>query len=165
MLILMIFALIDFAAEEGFERYQIIIDKHPFGEEPPSIETLPVPSNQSFARHLRLSMLFEGSDNDLRAGFVDSSQKENYILRIGEVEDGLELVSINLLSAEAMLREGSEVVLFKLESAQSSSSVESSTSSRHSSYAERRRALLKKINPQFMIAMFPYVLSVATQLI
>jgi hypothetical protein len=76
ILILLTCVLSGFAVEEGFKRYQIIIDKHPFGEEPAEAVVVQIPFNQSFARHLRLTMIFEGPDGDVRAGFIDSEKKE-----------------------------------------------------------------------------------------
>jgi len=148
ILILFATALSGLAAEEGFKRYQIIIDKHPFGEEPPEAETVQISLNQSFARNLRLSMLFEGSSGDLRAGIIDTKEKKNYILSIGEIEDGLELIEADLTASEAMLRKGSEVALFKLES----DTPEPLTKKQQSSYAQRKRARLaaakKKAEPK-----------------
>ena len=136
ILIFLAAVLSGLAAEEGFKRYQIIIDKHPFGEEPPEAETVQISLNQSFARNLRLSMLFEGSGGELRAGIIDTKEKKNYILSIGEVEDGLELIEADLTASEAMLRKGSEVALFKLES----DTPEPLTKKQQSSYAQRKRA-------------------------
>lgn len=136
------------AAEEGFERYQVIIDQHPFGEEPAEAETVQISLSQSFAKNLRLSMLFEGPDGDVRAGIVDTVQKKSYILGIGEIENGLELVEADLTASEAMLRKGNEMALFKMESDKPEPIPKSQQTSRRSSYAQRRRSLLKKIDDQ-----------------
>ena len=146
ILILLTFALSSMAIEEGFERYQIIIDKHPFGEEPPEAETVQISLDKSFARHLRLSMLFEGPDGDVRAGIIDTKEKKNYILSIGEIEGGLELIEADLSASEAMLRRGSEVALFKLESDTPEPLSKSQQASRRSSYAGRRSARLAAAN-------------------
>lgn len=147
ILILLSYALSGMAIEDGFARYQIIIDKRPFGEEPPEAETVQISLNQSFARNLRLSMLFEGPNGDLRAGIIDASRKKNYILSIGEIQDGLELLEADLSASEAMLRKGNEVALFKLESGAPEPLSKSQQASRQTSYAERRRALLQKTAP------------------
>ncbi len=140
ILILLCSALSGMAAEKGFERYQIIIDKHPFGEEPPEAEPVQIPLSQSFARHLRLSMLFEGPDGDLRAGVVDSDKKKNYYLRIGEIVEGLELIEVDLSAEEAMLRKGNEVALFKLESDAPEPLSKKQQAARRMSYSERLKA-------------------------
>lgn len=131
--------------DEGFTRYQLILDKQPFGQDPPEADIVQVPASQSFARNLRLSMLFEGPDGTTRAGIVDNASKKSYILRVGEPQDGLEMVEADINTAEAMLKKGNEVALFKLESGSGEPISRSEQSSRQSSYAERRRALLQKI--------------------
>ena len=150
ILILLSTALSAIATEEGFNRYQIIIDKHPFGEEPPEAEPIQISLDKSFARHLRLTML-EGSGDNVRAGIIDSKEKKNYLLRIGEIQGGLELIEADLSGSEAMLRKGSEVALFKLESDKPEPLSKKQQASRRSSYAERRSARLaatKKAAPQ-----------------
>jgi len=131
-------ALSCMAVDEGFKRYQIIIDKHPFGEEPAEADVVQIPASQSFARNMRLSMLYEGPGGDLRAGIIDESKKKNYILRIGEIEDGLELVEANLDASEAMLRKGQEVALFKLKAGQPEQLTKKQQATKKSSYAARR---------------------------
>lgn len=131
--------------DEGFKRYQLILDKQPFGREPPEAEIVQVPASQSFARNLRLSMLFEGPDGTTRAGIIDTASKKSYILRIGEPQDGLEVVEADVKTSEAMVRKDNEVALFKLESGNGAPISKSEQSSRKSSYAERRQALLKKV--------------------
>lgn len=130
------------AGSEGFERYQMIIDKRPFGEEPPEAETVQIPLTQSFAKDLRLSMLFEGPDGDVRAGVIDAASKKSYILRTGVEEDGLELVEADLQASEALLRKGNEVALFKLESGEIEPLSRSEQAARRSTYEERRRSRL-----------------------
>jgi len=133
------------ANEDGFARYQLILDKQPFGQEPPEADIVQVPASESFARNLRLSMLFEGMDGSTRAGVVDNTTKKSYILRVGEPQDGLEVVEADIKTSEAMLRKGNEVALFKLEAGAGEPISKREQSSRQSSYAERRRALLQKI--------------------
>ena len=137
------------AVEEGFERYQIIIDKRPFGEEPPE-DPAPkqIPLSQSFAKDLRLTMLFEGPGGDVRAGVVNNALKKNYILKIGEVEDSIELVEADIEKSEAMLKKGNEVALFKLEEGKPEPLTQKQQTSRSNSYAERRKALLNRVNEQ-----------------
>ncbi len=139
ILILLLSALLCMAADEGFNRYQLIIDKHPFGEEPPEAETVQISLTQSFAKNLRLSMIFEGPDGDVRVGVVDAASKKSYILHMGEEEDGLELVEADLRASEALLRKGNEVALFKLESGEIEPLSKSQQAKRRSSYEERSR--------------------------
>jgi len=133
------------AADPGFERYQLILDKQPFGQEPPEADMVQVPASQSFARNLRLSMLFEGPDGTTRAGIVDNSTKKSYILRIGEPQDGFEMVEADIKASEAMIRKNNEVALFKLEAGAGEPISKSEQTTRQSSYADRRRALIQKV--------------------
>lgn len=128
------------AADEGFARYQLILDKQPFGQEPPEAETVQISLNQSFARNLRLSMLFEGPDGDIRAGIIDAQNKKSYILRLDEDQDGLMLIEGDLSSSEAMVKKGNEVALFKLESGEIEPLSKGQQAERRSSYAERRQS-------------------------
>ncbi|MCC7300555.1 MAG: hypothetical protein IT583_05705 [Verrucomicrobia bacterium] len=148
ILILSVSAAFSWADDKGFERYQTILDKHPFGQSPPEADMVQVPASESFARNLRLSMLFEGPDGTTRAGIVDNSTKKSYILRIGEPQDGLEVVEADIRTAEAMLRKGNEVALFKLQAGAGEPISRSEQSSRQSSYASRRRALLQRAEDQ-----------------
>lgn len=140
ILILLTCALSVKALDESFARYQVILDKNPFSEEPPEAETVQIPLNQSFARHLRLSMLFEGPNGDLRAGVIDSEKKKNYILSVGENTEGLELIEADLSASEAMLRKGNEVALFKLESDTPEPLSKKQQAARRMSYSERLKA-------------------------
>ena len=139
ILILFSAAALCLANDEGFKRYQTILDKQPFGQEPPEADLVQVSLSESFARNLRLSMLFEGSDGDVRAGVVDTSSKKSYILRIGQAEDGLELVEADLKTSEAMVRKDNEVALFKLEAGSPEPLSKGQQAARKSSYEERRR--------------------------
>lgn len=137
------------AVEEGFERYQIIIDKRPFGEEPPEAPgPTQIPLTQSFAKNLRLSMLFEGPGGDVRAGVINTALKKSYILKVGEIEDSLELVEADINASEALLKKDNEVALFKLEAGKPEPLTKKQQVSRSNSYAARRQALLKKVQEQ-----------------
>lgn len=148
LLILSILAIshFSFATETGFARYQIIIDKRPFGEEPAEPEVVQVDISKSFAKSLRLTMLFQGPNGDVRAGIVDSDRNKSYILRIGEMEDELELVEANLEGAEATLRRNNETALLKMKEGVSSPSrsKDSKSKSKTSTYASRRAKKEKK---------------------
>lgn len=148
ILILLFSAALSMAAEEGFKRYQLILDKQPFGQEPPEADLVKIPITESFARNLRLSMLFEGPEGDLRAGVVDVAASKNYILRIGKEEAGLELVEADLRTSEATLRKGNEVALFKLESGEIEPLSKSQQAARKSSYEDRRRGRNETSQPE-----------------
>lgn len=115
ILSLLFSAVLCASGDEGFARYKFILDKHPFGRKPLAEELVTVPASGSFAATLRLSMLFQGADGLPWAGVVDQAGGKNYILKLEDPQNGLELISADMEAAEAMIRKGSEVVLFKLE--------------------------------------------------
>jgi hypothetical protein len=133
------------SAGEGFERYRVIISKRPFGDEPPKAEMVQVSSSQSFARNLRLSMLFKGPSGDVRAGIIDSALKKTYILQVGQSEAGIELLDADLDAGEATLRKGNETSILSMKKDSSPTPAKTKAPSKGSSYAARRKALMTKI--------------------
>ncbi|MBN1268122.1 MAG: hypothetical protein JXB04_00920 [Kiritimatiellae bacterium] len=135
------------AASPGFERYQVILDRKPFGEAPPpEVVVKPLLASESFARNLRLCALLEVEDGGLRAGIVDQQTKESFFLSEGEVVEGIELVSADYENDEAVIRKGSEMAVLKMNAAdiQPLGPAEQEARVREArsrpSYAERRRA-------------------------
>ena len=106
------------AQEEGFGRYQVILDRKPFGDlpPPPVNQAPPGPPPVSFAQSLRLSMIIENDDGSIKIGFVDTRSGKSYSLGAGESEDGIEVVSASFADEEAVLRQGAEMALMKLQS-------------------------------------------------
>ncbi|MCF7818562.1 MAG: hypothetical protein K9M54_11845, partial [Kiritimatiellales bacterium] len=141
------------AEEDLSTRYQLIIERHPFGkdanlsldgESADEGAGQVLPAAQSFARTLRLCMLLESSDGEIRAGIIDSKDNKSCILGLGEIGKGVELVGIDLDESEAKLRKGKEIALLKLAGVAPAIAAQDSPASSPSSYAERRRALLQK---------------------
>lgn len=102
-----------------FERYQVILDRKPFGEllapEPPPPP--PQPQAESFAKSLRLSMIVDVNDGEsMKVGFVDTRTGKSYLLMPGESQDGIEVVSASWKDEEAVLRQGTEMALIKIAS-------------------------------------------------
>jgi hypothetical protein len=138
-------------ADVGFERYQIILDRKPFGDLPLPMTVDPNAQPQvSFAQGLRLSMITEDTETgEQRVGFVDTRSNKSYVLGVGESEEGYELVSADWDNEEAILRNGSEMALIKLTSGEVQSINPADQSKRiqdmqqnqstRPSYAERRR--------------------------
>ena len=137
-----------FGSVPGFDRYQIILDRKPFGDPPPPAATPrptpPVSPQQSFARTIRLTALLETDEGELRVGFVNSQNNDSFFLRVGEQHDGIELVSASYEDEEAVLRRGSEMAIVNFDTG----NVEPITQQQHTdrvrarqtSYEERRRA-------------------------
>ncbi len=135
------------AAAPSFDRYRIILDRKPFGDPPAEPTTRPpvvVSPDQSFARTIRLSALYEVEGGQLRVGLVNSRNNDSFFLSVGESYDGIELVSASFEEEEAVLRSGAEMAIIKLKDG----TVEPITPQQHderartrqSSYEDRRRA-------------------------
>lgn len=107
----------DVPAELPFDRYQIILDRKPFGSLPPP-ETIvaPQPQAESFAKRLRLSTIIEVDDGSMKIGFIDTGTGKSYMMQPGESLDGIEVVSGNWADEEAILKQGEEMALIKLAS-------------------------------------------------
>ena len=105
----------DLPAEFSFDRYQVILDRKPFGAALPQEQVVaPVPQAESFAKRLRLSTIIEVNDGSMKIGFIDTGTGKNYMLQPGESQDGIEVVSGSWVDEEAILRQGSEMALIKL---------------------------------------------------
>ena len=141
-----------FADVPPFDRYQVILTRKPFGAAPPpqAMEKPPPPRADSFAKSLRLSMIIETDDGDMRVGFVDNRSGRSYMLIAGEAQDGIELVSASFEEEEAVLRNGEEMALLKLASgefqeiapAEQQGRIEAARN--RPSYAERRRQRMEQ---------------------
>lgn len=135
-----------------FERYRVIIERKPFGAPPPPSEMAkpPPPRPDSFAKSLRLSMIVETDDGDIRIGFVDNRNGRSYSLVPGQAEEGIELVSASFDEEEAIIKSGDEMALLKLSSgtfeeiAPQDQQARVEAAKARPSYAERRRARLEQ---------------------
>ena len=129
-----------------FSKYQVILDRKPFGVAPLPEVAAPVftPEN-SFAKTLRMCALLE-DDNGIRIGLIDQSNNKNFFLSVGQTEEGIELVSASYDEEEAVIRKGEEMAVIKLQSGeiQPLSPAEqqarlNAPQGRRPSYAERRQ--------------------------
>ena len=138
------------ATPEGFSAYQIIIDKHPFGDEPLEDITPEVPLSQSFARNLRIAMLSEGPGGDIRVGIVDNQKKRNYVLKVGEMEEDILVVEADMEKEEVLLQSKNQVVTLSLKEGPKTAAAPArkGPTSRQNSYAARRQAMIKKVQEQ-----------------
>lgn len=101
----------------GFERYQSIIAAKPFGEvTATSAPPTPLAAAVSFAKNFRLSALIDDEEGGVRVGLYDTASKKDYLLSVGDVEDGIELVSASYAEEEAVLRKGEEMAIIKFQS-------------------------------------------------
>lgn len=98
-----------------FERYQVILDRKPFGALPVQETVAPTqPQAESFAKSLRLSTIIEMDDGSIKVGFVDTRSGKSYMMAAGESLDGIEVVTANWADEEAVLKQGEEMALIKL---------------------------------------------------
>ena len=105
------------ATEEGFERYSVILNRKPFGDAPPEPAPAPAPVTpaESFAKNLRVCSIMEEDDTgEVKVGIVDTQSNKNFLLREGEMAEGIELLSASLEDEEAVLQKGSEIARINL---------------------------------------------------
>jgi len=135
------------ADQPDFERYRVIVDRKPFGVAPPPAPVVvpPLTAEQSFARTLRMSGIWE-SPNGVRVAIIDANGNRSFFLGVGEMEEGIELVSADYTNEEAVLRKGAEMAVLKLSSGEIQPLTQEQQQARLTtdqaqrlSYAERRR--------------------------
>ncbi len=95
------------------ERYNVILDRSPFGSDPLSTVSTPDTSaqQQKIAAELektcRLSYLFEAKNGEIRAGFQNLKAKKgepaSSVIRVGESFMSMKLTSVDLVNSEAQL--------------------------------------------------------------
>ena len=108
------------APSAGFDRYQIILNRKPFGaagdvSAAATNAAAKSASEISFVKGLRLTFLGD-LPSGLRVGLVSAAQtNQSFFLSVGEKsEDGIELVAVNYAAEEATLRRGAEMAVLKL---------------------------------------------------
>lgn len=137
-----------FGDAPSFDRYQVILDRKPFGTAPPpEAAAVTIPAQDSFAKNFRMSALLELDDGTVKIGLIDQASNKNFYLAVGDTEEGVELVSADYDKEEAVVRKGSEMAVIKLQSGeiQALSPAEqqarlNAPTTRRPSYAERRLA-------------------------
>ena len=103
--------------ELSFDRYQVILDRKPFGRLPPAENIVsPQAQAESFAARLRLSTIIEVDDGSMKIGFIDTGTGKSYMMQPGESLDGITVISGNWTDEEAILKQGEEMALIKLAS-------------------------------------------------
>jgi hypothetical protein len=105
------------AVIQEFSRYNVILDRRPFGEAPSDVESVsvrPAPATgPSFADSLKLCAITEGRDS-IRVGFTDSKSKKTYFLFVGESEDGIEVIEANYQDETATVSKGGDQRLLRM---------------------------------------------------
>jgi len=96
-----------------FNRYEVILNRRPFGAAPVEEEPAPVrptvPTGPSFADSLKLVAL-TAKQGDVRVGFVDTKLKppKTYFLFVGDSQDGIVVVSASYEDERVVLRKDGE---------------------------------------------------------
>ena len=112
-------------AVDDFERYQIILERKPFGEAPP--EPLappppPGPEKPPWTESYRLFSVIHPEDKPIQASLWDLKSKKAVMVTVGgDPVDGIELISANITDEVAVLsKDGEEATLELKESTQKS---------------------------------------------
>jgi hypothetical protein len=105
------------AATDSFDRYQIIMDRKPFGEPPPVQAAPPPPPVETppWAETYRLCSVYEAEGKKVRVGLLEVKTNKAMILAIGEAQNGIELLSADVGEESATLTKDGQEVTMKLE--------------------------------------------------
>lgn len=110
------------AAIEGFDRYQVIMDRKPFGEPPPPVQAPPPPPPEEtppWAETYRLCSVYEAEGSNVRVGLLEMKSNKALILAIGEAQNGILLLSADVAEETATLSKDGRQVTMKLEASKS----------------------------------------------
>lgn len=123
-----------------FSDYQVILDRMPFGAppDPSAIPEVIIPVSESFAATLQLAKLVE-EDTAICAGFIDRKDNSYFSLRVGESENGIELIDVDYEKEEAVLCKGEEVVVLTMRSGGESQVLTKAAIEERAKQAEERR--------------------------
>ena len=97
-----------------FTRYQVILDRRPFGDIAASAAAAAAavsanPNQPPLSTVLRLVALeIDDKTKALQAGLVDGPGKKNYYLFVGQEEDGVKLVDADYAGDRALVRKGDQ---------------------------------------------------------
>jgi hypothetical protein len=97
----------------GLDRYQIIIDKAPFGKAPAIVvkppEPKPVVTGPSWVEAYRMTMLMEDNQGRPRIGLLEINENKSFTLRLDRPFEGISLKSVNYKDDSAVIvRNGDE---------------------------------------------------------
>ncbi len=110
------------------ERYDVILDRSPFGADPllggGGAQQNAASAVAAAARELRLCFLLESESGEIRAGFQNLKAKpgdpKSVVLMVGESFMGMKLLAINLPGSQATMESRGEPVVFELSKAPTS---------------------------------------------
>ena len=138
ILIYILFSISVFANNSEEDRYKIIVDRKPFGQElispEPSVLAIQAEANaiaaaRSAEKELRLCFLFETTHGVIRAGFqnkvVKKGEPKSIMLAVGETFKGMKLIDVNINESTATLDRNGVKVMFSLAKAPKNPSINS----------------------------------------
>lgn len=112
------------ATEYTSERYDVILDRSPFGSDPLSTVSTPNANAQAQAtvaaleKAYRLSFLLETETGEVRAGFQNLKPKKgepiSSVIMVDESFMGMKLKSIDMINSQATLEHNGQPVIFQL---------------------------------------------------
>lgn len=100
--------------DHEFSRYQIILDKKPFGEVTPSEGAQSQAAlGDVFSKEFEMKAIVDDGSG-IRIGLMDKKTNKNFFLGVGESHEGLQLVSVDYENEEAVVKKGGETAVVKL---------------------------------------------------
>ncbi len=102
----------------SFNRYEVILNRRPFGAVPPEVgpgpgDSKPLPPPPEFAARLKMVAITDRG-GQVRVGFVDNSEKppKTYFLFVGDSQNGYQVIRADYQRESAVVRkDGHEVEL------------------------------------------------------
>jgi hypothetical protein len=104
---------------ETFDRYQVILERRPFGEAPAAPDAgVVIPEAPPFVRQVKMCAITEDAAG-VMVGFLDISQQppKAYYLAVGESEDGYEVLDADYAAERALLRKDGQEEWISMEGA------------------------------------------------
>jgi len=103
------------ATTTDFNRYQVILDRNPFGEVAPIVPAgdAGLAVGESFAKDYEMKAIIDDGDK-IQLGILDKKTNKHIYLNIGQEISGMQLVSVNYDKEEAVLKMGAETTVIKL---------------------------------------------------
>lgn len=111
--------LVTARAADTFDRYQVILEREPFGAPPPEPAAPPPPPMEEeppWAKTYRLCSVYESNGNGIQVALVDNKTNKPVMLTLGkDPVEGIELLSANVQEEEAVLTKDGRQVTMKVE--------------------------------------------------
>jgi hypothetical protein len=149
------------AVAQEFTRYQVILDRRPFGEvelaSAPQASAPMIPPGPTFTRKLRMCGITERG-GQIRVGFVDEGVKpvKPYYLFVGEQEDGFEVVEADYEKETALIRKDGHAEWIRMQSS-SNSSLDSGVASRGHAGLALKTNRSRRVVPRSNVLKSQYV--------